>query len=217
MNATVERLFIFMKKESFMALILYVVTILSMQVKLPVLLMFSCVVIQMCVFVSFFENYFSKFIYSINSGKIKVRGIIKNETKNIIKELIMFIPILVISVYIRTFFIVGQPANETSVNELLKTSPIQGLMCVIIFGPIIEEFVFRFLPYKFIKNKEIVYIIFSAVIFAGLHVINDPKPFYYIWCYMLNSIYYGYRYYKTKDLGVTISMHIFNNIIATIF
>lgn len=217
MNTTVERLFTLMKKESFMALILYVVTILSMQVKLPIVLLTICSIIQMCVFMSFYENYFSNFINSIKLGKTKIRGILKNETKKIIKELIMFIPVLVISVCIRTFFIVGQPANETIVNELLKTSPIEGLMCVLIFGPIIEEFIFRFLPYKFIKNNAIVYIIFSAVIFAGIHVIKDPKPFYYIWFYMLSSIYYSYRYYKTKDLGVTISMHIFNNIIATIF
>lgn len=86
-----------------------------------------------------------------------------------------------------------------------------GIFMKIIIGPIIEEFIFRFLPYRFIKNK-ILYVIVSTVIFAGMHVLNDPNPFYYIWFYMMRPLYYGYRYHKTKDILVPISMHSLNNL-----
>lgn len=57
---------------------------------------------------------------------------------------------------------------------------------------------------------------FSAFIFAGMHVLNDPNPFYYIWFYMMNPLYYGYRYYETQDILVPISMHSLHNLIAAL-
>lgn len=47
-----------------------------------------------------------------------------------------------------------------------------------------------------------------------MHVIDDPNPFGHIWFYMIDSFYYGYRYYKTNDIWVPISMHGFNNTIS---
>ena len=93
--------------------------------------------------------------------------------------------------------------------------PILKSMLSIIIAPIIEEFVFRLLPHRFIKSP-IIYVVISTVVFAAMHVINDPNPFYYIWFYMMGPLYYGYRYHKTKDILVPISMHSFNNLIATL-
>jgi len=137
------------------------------------------------------------------------------KTKKIVKEIIMFIPILLISYCVTNFIMIGQPVNEISLNNEFYEAPIYNSILLIIMGPIMEEYIFRYLPYKFIKNK-ILYVVVSTVVFAAMHVTKDPKWFYYIWFYMLRAWYYGYRYYKTKDLLVPICMHSFNNLVSTI-
>ena len=108
---------------------------------------------------------------------------------------------------------VGQPANQTNIEQTFLEELILNSIMAIIVGPIIEEFIFRFLPSRFIKNK-ILYVIVSTVVFAAMHVLDDPNPFYYIWFYIIRACYYGYSYYKTKDILVPISIHSFNNFIV---
>ena len=52
--------------------------------------------------------------------------------------------------------------------------------------------------------------------FAAMHVIDDPNAFHYVWFYMMRPIYYGYRYYETDNIWVSISMHSLNNFIAVL-
>ena len=127
----------------------------------------------------------------------------------------MFIPIFIITICITSFIMVGQSANQTSIDESFYEAPIFNSILAIIIGPIIEEWIFRFLPSKFINNRTL-YIIVSTVIFATMHVIDDPNAFYYIWFYMMRPLYYAYRYHKTKDILVPISMHSLNNLVATL-
>ena len=110
---------------------------------------------------------------------------------------------------------VGQPENQAVLDMVFYEAPIFNSILSFIIAPIVEEFIFRFLPYRFIKNGNL-YIIVSTVVFAAMHVINDSNPFYYIWFYMMKPWYYGYRYHKTRDIFVPLSMHILNNLIATL-
>lgn len=152
---------------------------------------------------------------TVDKSSKKKTGLHKRRIKKILTEILLCIPVILISICINTFIIVGKPANQISIEQSFKEALIWELISCIVIAPIIEEFIFRFLPARFIKNK-IIYIIVSAVVFAAAHVANDSNPFYYIWAYMIKSLYYGYRYYKTKDIWVTISLHSFSNIIATI-
>ena len=130
--------------------------------------------------------------------------------KLIIKELMLFIPIWVITLAISSLYQL-KSAKLASVEEFFKTDPIYYSILLILIGPIVEEFIFRLLPYRFIKEKTL-YIVISSIIFAGLHVISDPNPFYNIWPYMIHPLYYASRYYLTKDLRVPICLHSFNNL-----
>lgn len=134
--------------------------------------------------------------------------------KLIIKEFIMFIPIWAITLKISTLY-QFKSANQASIEELFKTNTIYYSILFIIIGPIIEEFIFRLLPYRFIKDKTL-YIFIPSIIFAGLHVINVPNPLYNICLYMILPLYYAYRYYLIKDLRVPICLHCFNNLTATL-
>ncbi len=156
------------------------------------------------------------YFYFLLGCKISNFDELKTEMKIIAKELFMFIPIFIICTLFRTFVIVGTPKNQLELEEIFtQISPVMFFIICVIICPIEEEFICRFLPYNFIKNK-LFYIIISAVVFAGIHVVDDPNPLYYITAYMINALYYGYRYSKTKNLLVTISLHSFNNLIGFI-
>lgn len=215
MDTKIERFFAFILKENFrkfFAFALYVSCIvMCMKTELSLALRIVRFIIEAClsIFILVVLNLEWADKMSEGSGE-KIQ-----EIKKIVKEILKYIPIWVISCCITNFIMVGQSVNQTSVEQALYEEPIPNLMIVIIFAPILEEILFRFLPYIFIKNS-VVYILVSSVVFGLMHVINDPNPLYYIWFYMIDSLYYGYRYYKTKDVFVTISLHSFNNVVATL-
>lgn len=207
------------KTRGFFAFILYVFFIASFvdfDLHLPfVLELISCIILMVIILCGciIYTNDWMDNVYEKNKGKIGEN--IWKELKKIAKELIMFIPISAISTCVIIFVMEGQPENQTSLEESFKEAPIFNSIFMIIIGPILEEFIFRFLPYRFIKNKTL-YIFVSTIIFAVMHVIDDPNAFYYIWFYMMRPLYYAYRYHKTKDIWVPTSMHILNNLIATL-
>ena len=219
MNTKIKRFFIFIMKEktrNFFAFAYYISFILLMGIDLPLALKIICY--SVLIFITPFgcivytSEWMDKLLQNTNK---KLGKNITKEIKKIAKEILMFIPVLIISKCITTFIMVGQPANQTGIENSFYEAPIFNSIIAIIIGPIIEEFIFRFLPYKFIKKKTM-YIIVSTVVFAAVHVINDPNPFYYVWFYMMRPLYYGYRYHKTKDILVPLSMHSLNNLVTTL-
>lgn len=220
MNTKIERFFSFIMKEkmrNFFAFAIYLIFIGSlMEINLPIALQVVCFILLIFLTILICSVDMIKWMdkmFEMNNESLG-KSIIQ-EIKKITKELLIFIPIFLMSIYITSCIMAGQSANQTSIEESFYESPIYNSISIIIIGPIIEEFFFRFLPYKFIKNKTL-YIILSAIIFAAMHVLNDPNGFYYIWFYMIRPLYYGYRYHKTKDILVPISMHSLNNLVATL-
>lgn len=216
MIAKIKHFFTFIRKEklqSFFAFAYYVFVIaMFLEIDLPLPLDIINFIIQFIIGWYICDWLDKSFVITIEKLE---KNIIK-EIKKIANEILMFVPIFIISIFITSFIMVGEPANQTSIAESFFISPIFNSIMIIIIGPITEEIIFRFLPYKFIKNKTL-YIIVSTVIFAAMHVVNDANPFYYIWFYMLRPLYYGYRYYETKDIWVPISLHSFNNLISILF
>lgn len=221
MNNKIERFLIFLMKDqirNFLSFTFYVLTIVTLiGIDLPLILEIIFGIILMLIGLLGGTIYMNEWLDKVfEKSNENLRKNIIEEIKKILKEFLMFIPIILLSIFITSFIMVGKSVNQTVVEENFSKSPISFSIFAIIIGPIIEEFIFRFLPYKFIKNKTL-YIIVSAIIFAAMHVVNDTNPFYYIWGYMINSFYYGYRYHKTQDILVPISMHSVNNLVATIF
>lgn len=220
MNTKIGRFFTFIMKEKtrkVFAFTFYVCFIVMfMEINLPLALEIICFIFLMFITLFGCTVYISEWMdkmYDKNRGKLG-KNIIQ-EIKKIAKEILIFIPILIMTQCITSFIMVEQPANQTSLEQSFYEAPIFNSVFAIIIGPIIEEFLFRFLPYKFIKNKNL-YIIVSTIVFAAMHVVNDPNPFYYIWFYMMRPLYYGYRYHKTNDILVPITMHSLNNLVATL-
>lgn len=205
------------KTRAFFAFVLYVLFIVMIiEIDLPLAVDFIRFIIQLSIILFYGALYMSDWMdkyYERKEGKLK-----KNKTQNIKKigkEILMYIAIFLIVDGITSFVLVGQTENQANFEESFYKAPILNSIFAIIICPIIEELIFRFLPYKFIKNKAL-YIIVSGVVFAAMHVLGDSNPLYNIWFYMIRALYYGYRYYKTKNLWVPISIHMTNNLIATL-
>lgn len=222
MNINADRFYKFIKRDktrSFLAFLFYFLCILTFYVEpsWPLLFQFIYYIALITVTILGCNIYMIDSVEKIlEQRKKKIGKKIKTEFKKIVKEIIMFIPVLLLSIFLSSqlFLILGGTVNQASIRESFKKAPIFYSILLIIIAPIIEEYIFRSLPYKFIKNK-ILYIIISTVVFASVHVINDPK-FYMILYYIPKPLYYGYRYHKTKDIFVTISMHSLNNFISVL-
>lgn len=199
------------KAKEILAFVLYSLFIIMLVgIKLPIvvnIIMGAVMSIIFLIFYCYFEDWLFKTLCDITLKDIG-KEIIK-----IIKELGMFLLFLYISNFIFSIFIVGEPKNQTEVVNEFYQSPIISSIMIIVIAPILEEIIFRYLPYQFIHNKKL-YVVISAVIFASMHVVDDSNALYYVWVDLGNSIYFGYRYYKTKDLLVTISTHAFNNTLS---
>ena len=136
--------------------------------------------------------------------------ITKERLIKIRNELMVYIPFFFSSQLISYFLVKELSEKSKSVNNLYIEDPVFTFLYIAFICPILEELVFRCIPHKFIKNGPI-YIVSSAFVFSSIHVIGQSHPIRRIFFYILISIYLGYRYHKTNDILVTISMHIFSN------
>lgn len=213
MNSKAERFYNFINSEktrSFIAFILYILFIvMHMNIYLPLVYFIILISVILFVFSICMPIWFNEKLEK-KSGENIIQKI-----KKLTKEIAMFIPFLFSSTFITSFILIGEPANETNINESFGDAVIFNTILIIFIGPIFEEFIFRLLPYELIKSKTL-YIFISAFVFAGIHVVDDANAFYNIWFYIPNALYFGYRYHKTNDLLVTISIHCFNNLLATL-
>ena len=89
-----------------------------------------------------------------------------------------------------------------------------SLICVSIFAPLFEEWLCRGLVLRGLLNKmsPAGAICISAVFFAVLHM----NPWQAIPAFILGLLF-GYVYYRTGSLKLTMLMHCVNNTFATIF
>ena len=187
---------------------LFIITLLEIQLPLAVDIIIGAL---MSIITLIFYCYFERWLLeTICDTTLKDVG---KEIVKIIKEIGMFFIFSCVTNFLLSAFIIGEPENQTQVVNSFYQAPIINSIMIIVIGPIFEEFIFRYLPYQFISNKKI-YVIVSAVIFASMHVVDDSNALYYVWAYIGDALYFGYRYYKTKDLRVTMSIHIFNNAFA---
>lgn len=85
------------------------------------------------------------------------------------------------------------------------------LMFFVIYTPIMEEFLYRYVIIDRIFKFKKISIIVSSFIFAIVHIPNDIISFS---IYFILGIILGFSYWKTKNLGVSISIHMLENLIA---
>ena len=113
--------------------------------------------------------------------------------------------------------------NELIINEILRSSPtnflLLGMACVV-FGPIVEELVFRKTIFELLRNDNIS-IVISSVIFGLIHVIEYNYSFLEMILtslpYISSGIVLGVIYSKSgHDIKCNIHIHMICNLISTL-
>ncbi|MFV0498946.1 MAG: lysostaphin resistance A-like protein [Bacilli bacterium] len=108
--------------------------------------------------------------------------------------------------------------NQTDIDSIIYLMPIYMIFSIIIFAPIVEEFIFRLSISKIIKNKNI-YIIASGFIFGFIHISSyllagDFASLVHLLPYSALGISFAYTYSKTENILVTMIMHFMHNFIV---
>lgn len=118
------------------------------------------------------------------------------------------------------------PANEQSVREGLLGNPLT-IPTIIFFGPFLEEIIFRY-NFKNAFNNKILYALWSAFIFGGLHVLSAFNTFtlsdilshlgefLFLIPYGSLGFFFAKAYYETKNIYSSIVPHIIHNTISVI-
>lgn len=197
------------RTKQFLAFIAYA-TFISIYWSLPEMLEIILDIIRIIVLMISTLIFFNNLFTLIISGKYEI----KKEFKKIIKEIFLFIPIWILSYLIKCLLNFGESSNQLRIIENFTQFPIGAFLSAVIMAPICEEMIFRYLPHIFIKNK-LLYVIISSTLFAGMHVLDSPLHF--IITYLIVPLYWAYRYSKTEDIFIPISLHSFSNLIASIF
>ena len=111
--------------------------------------------------------------------------------------------------------------NQNAVNNMILSNPIMSFITVVIMGPIVEEFTYRYGLFGILKakNKVLAYIV-TILLFAFIHFefTSDPKllfnEFLNLPSYLVSASVLCIAYDKSDNLAVPIIAHIFNNFIS---
>ena len=169
----------FLEKEktrkffAFLSFLFYVIIIsICLNFDWPFVLDVICFIFFISIGLLVFLFYYLNWIIKRFERKENHKNILQN-IKTIFREVLMFIPILIIANLISSFIVIGEPANQTAIYEKLYETPIFYSINVILIGPIMEELIFRFLPYKFIRNEKmyIIYFILIKLVISFRYVI----------------------------------------------
>lgn len=153
----------------------------------------------------------------INEAKI----FIKNKNSNIYYAVYYWmlgsLAMLITGSIINAFFPITT-ANDDIIKMLINKNVFIMSISTIIFAPIIEELIFRFIPRQIIKNNFI-YILFSSLVFSSIHVLTKTSSFYdylLIIPYACMGIALAAGYLKNKNVYAPILMHVIHNSFAFI-
>lgn len=107
-------------------------------------------------------------------------------------------------------------SNELANREVLSKYYFYAIPSMVILGPICEEIIFR-LSLKKIFNNNYLFIIISALLFGGAHVLlADGLEILYIIPYGALGAAFAYLYEKTNNILCSILAHITHNLLCII-
>lgn len=112
----------------------------------------------------------------------------------------------------------GLASNEEANRQLMLQYPIYMVISTMMLAPFIEELTFRGNFKDAFKNKK-VFILFTAFVFASVHVLNgitSPLELLYYIPYGALSIAFGKIYMETDNIYTTMVIHSVHNSLSII-
>lgn len=108
------------------------------------------------------------------------------------------------------------PSNETTVEAILKLSPILGFIYVAVVAPVLEEIIFRKTFKEAITNKYL-FVIISALIFGLLHIVGSFTTWtdlLFLIPYSALGVSFAMTTVETDSIFPSMIMHIAHNSLA---
>ena len=144
---------------------------------------------------------------------------IKKDTKGRLKNIIFVVVVILLLEVLFNFALYKITGHYAPNNEMLnkyveKENIIHSLIYASIMAPLVEGLMFMY-PYKEASNKKRAYITYSLV-FALFHMTSTSNliDLLYLIPYLMMSFAFGYGFYKTNNIYVSIVTHSINNIIS---
>jgi membrane protease YdiL (CAAX protease family) len=160
-------------------------------------------IIDLLIFISIFH-----IVNSVKGSKINYGFRITN---------LSLIPITILIIFLFEFglsaFLLGYSTND---NKIIQQNPFNSMfyvLSVLAFAPILEELVFRgFILKGFLQTYSAKKaIVLSAILFGFIHINIAELDVIHILLTILIGLFFGWIYYKTNSLGLTILLHFFGN------
>lgn len=149
----------------------------------------------------------------------------KSVTKTMIIILVMYILKIILtiiaSIPLGIFFPEYESVNSNNVAEIIKILPAPiVLIAVGVFGPIVEEMVFRGILVgklkKYIPSTVCVIVSSMLFMFIHVHVFTFQELLYYL-PHFVAGLLYSILYLKTKNITLSMILHITNNFFPLLF
>lgn len=166
--------------------------------------------------VAYFFTYFTSSLIFLFIYKDKLKNDLKNirndlNTKNII-IIALFLVLSFISNIILVNLLKQEASNQEIAVSMLTSFPLLGILAICLFGPFVEEIIYR-LPYK----KNWLSIIISTIVFTFAHISNFSliQILFFI-PYLFLSISFSFAYFKNENIILSTTTHILNNLISVV-
>lgn len=166
--------------------------------------------------VAYFFTYFTSSLIFLFIYKDKLKNDLKNirndlNTKNII-IIVLFLFLSFISNIILVNMLNQEASNQEIAVSMFKSFPLLGIPAICLFGPFVEEIIYR-LPYK----KNWLSIIISTIVFTFAHISNFSliQILFFI-PYLFLSISFSFAYFKNENIILSTTTHILNNLISIV-
>lgn len=166
--------------------------------------------------VAYFFTYFTSSLIFLFIYKDKLKNDLKNirndlNTKNII-IIVLFLVLSFISNIILVNMLKQEASNQEIAVSMLKSFPLLGIPAICLFGPFVEEIIYR-LPYK----KNWLSIIISTIVFTFAHTSNFSLiQMFFLIPYLFLSISFSFAYFKNENIILSTTTHILNNLISVV-
>lgn len=126
--------------------------------------------------------------------------------------LVFFGQMIGVAIEMKLFGIEGGSQNTADIVSIAKGAPI-AILAIVIFGPILEEFVFRRVIFGSLVQTTNFWVaaIVSAIFFALIHF-----DFSHILLYTICGLIFAFLYHQTKRIWTSIIAHIMLNGFVTL-
>lgn len=139
-------------------------------------------------------------------------------SKDIMKDIGLFLAMRILVTLISISFISGQTKNDTAIASFIPKdkSSLYFILFVLILmfvGPILEELVFRgILINLFFKDQfKWLAILVSGLVFSSMHLSDSVASFL---LYFLMGAIFAFAYTRKRNIRDSILIHILNNMLA---